>query len=864
MRHVKRYLLILACLIAVLAIPRYAWAEEIASEREYKPLDLVLVIDGSGSMLNSDPDRTALAAGRMLTNMMPAADSRVAIVSFNTKPTTHTQNSSGSGSIVSLDSFSNVESIRDAIAEVKYDGDTGIGNALLAATELLQKESSDEHQQAIILFTDGVNDFGQDAIGLSQCEENEAKALQWAKKNDCVIYCVGYDYTLPSGGSSMGENGEGLVKLKNIAETTGGTFKAIGSISEMEQLLIEFMADVCDLVYKTVATIPGDGGEHSAPIDVSPSVVEIDIRIAGGAENAIANGEVHLYDPDGNEVALKNSGNVRYDVDATAASIKVVMPKSGEWKIVVKGITGDDIHVGLLEHFKMNLSSKIVFPEGNPAGVAYARDVLGVEAWLTYDGEDLQDDDVYEAVTSATATFVSRANQDDRKVVDLTRDGRVFKGSFTIPADSFYDVTVRLSWDTVYREDTLTVMSSNKPLELVRDIDDVELDNGKTTTVSNLYQYVYDEENDDINAVVSSVSDPDTVDAVVDGDSVKITGHKWSSTLITVTFTDKQGNSVESTFKAKVNDPVAMALIIGSLVLLTLVILGVIYLIYRRTFRIRGTMRVGIIKELGYKNGKVATEEVVFEDHYRLYPDGESHIEISGISDNGEKDNGPSQPEPASGPVNDDPFGADVNPFGGIQDDALVDPFGSPAPNPFDASPLDMSDPALDDPFGASGKDDPFAILDEPNDDEETQADPDVLEDRERDSKFRNGEMQLGEVCARYKSNMLVVLQAFVESYSSHMLMMRESSAMANRVRMCVGTYFTDFEKVMISGSPRGKHGIRLKLPKQSDVVIESPKARGGRLDTKNWRDRPILLKFLIAVDVEKAIYLEVEFVPAR
>ena len=93
----------------------------------------------------------------------------------------------------------------------------------------------------------------------------------------------------------MGKNGEGLKKLKNISSATQGKFKSINNIEEIEQLLIEFLADVCDLNYTTVATIPGDGGKHECKIPVSPSVVEANIRIAGGNENSIANGKIRLF-----------------------------------------------------------------------------------------------------------------------------------------------------------------------------------------------------------------------------------------------------------------------------------------------------------------------------------------------------------------------------------------------------------------------------------------------------------------------------------------------------------------------------------------------------------------------------------------
>ena len=581
------------------------FAKEVENEKVYNPLDLVVVIDSSGSMRYSDTSRTALDAVRMLVNMMPAKDSRVGIVSFNTDPSVLTKDPSGNNALISLEDFTGVETIRTDVSTIVYNGGTGIGNAVKAATDLLSSRSDGEHTKAIILFTDGLNDFGYNKIALSTCEENEVDAIKWAKTNDCCIYCVGYDYVTSSGESSMGAGGEGLQKLQNIAGSTGGACKAIHNISDVEQLLIDFLADVCDLNYKTIATIPGDGGFHECVIPVSPSVIEANIRIAGGETNAIKDGKIRLYDPSGKEIQLANSGNVRYDTDATAASIKVIMPKAGDWRLTVDGISGEDIHVGLLEHFKMNLTSQLIFPDENPTGVAYTNDVIGIKTWLTYEDTALENDELYEAVTAATAVCVSRANPDDKKTVVLTRDGRSFVGSFVIPEDCYYDITIRLDWDTVYREDTLIVMSSNTPVKLVKEIDDVKVNKGKTITLDNIYQYVHDEENDPIEVKLKSVTSTGVADINFIGDKVDITGVKgwWAKTLVTLEFRDTQGNTVETSFKVSVGDPWTVVLIISVLIAIALLVVFLLKFSYEKTLKIKGDLYLTDIEIVDYREG---------------------------------------------------------------------------------------------------------------------------------------------------------------------------------------------------------------------------------------------------------------------
>ena len=65
--RIKKILGVVLCLVVVLSSLFVSGsAADIVKEREYKPLDLVVVIDSSGSMKESDKTRTALAAVRML------------------------------------------------------------------------------------------------------------------------------------------------------------------------------------------------------------------------------------------------------------------------------------------------------------------------------------------------------------------------------------------------------------------------------------------------------------------------------------------------------------------------------------------------------------------------------------------------------------------------------------------------------------------------------------------------------------------------------------------------------------------------------------------------------------------------------
>ena len=831
--RIKKILGVVLCLIVVLSSLFVSGsAADIEKEREYKPLDLVVVIDSSGSMKESDKTRTALAAVRMLINMMPVEGSKVGVVGFNKTATVLTKDAKGNDALLSLESLTDIATIKKNVSDIVFNGGTGIGNAVFKATELLKANKTDERQQAVILFTDGVNDFDNDSLALSRCEENEASALLWAKKNNCPIYTVGYDYLKSDGTNSMGSNGEGLKKLKNISETTNGKFKSISSIKEIEQLLIEFLADVCDLNYTTVATIPGDGGKHECSINVSPSVVEANIRIAGGDENSIANGKIKLFDPDGNEIELRNSGNVRFDVDARAASIKVTMPKTGKWLLVVEGIKGEDIHVGLLEHFKMNLTSKITLPTGNPSGIAYSNDEIGIKTWLAYDGVDINDEAIYAAVKSAKAICVPRANPENKKEITLVRDGFSFVGSFIIPEDCFYDITIRLDWDTVYREDTLEVKSSNKPLYIVGDIPEIKVNKNKTVTVDDVYQYVADSENDKITGSVSSIGSADVADVTLNGDQLVVSGKKWSSTLATVAFEDAQGNVVETTFKIKVHDPVAVAMIIITILLLIVALILFSYFAKKASNKVKGKMRVvsiaeGIIDASGtYRNTKIVYSN----------PNIDHDTSVVNTVPGGLPNFNPGAGDPIFNPggagdvfnpmagtsANSTPFG-DVNPMAGTS--ANSTPFGDFNPMAGGSSASNSGSFAFppasaDTPAQASGND-VWGQFSDPMQGGTVIPREEEMRSNEFDERYFIGGSKVRN------SDMATVVSLFVKFYSDFMATTIQNSKKVKSVKdFAEVNLIPTFARVHLLGTLYGKNGIVISVEKSiaKQVVFHSPK----------------------------------------
>ena len=843
---------IILCFIIILNISVInVSAADIDGEAKYKPLDMVVVIDTSGSMNYSDSTHMTSSAINMLVNMMPAEDSKIGIVTFNTKPTALTIDSAGNPTLLELSNFDNVKNVKQKVSEIAYKGDTGIGNAIKMATDMLDMQPKDDsRQKAVILFTDGLDDFGADQLSLARCKENQSSAVQWATDNTCPIYCIGYNYRTSSGANSMGKNGEGITKLESISKPTGGQAKAIEKINDIEDMFINMLANICDLHYRQIETVPGDGQRHEVHISVSPEVIEANIRITCPTKEALSNGKIELYNPKNEKVLLQNGNGVRYDIDATAASIKVLSPKTGSWNLILDGIKGEEIKIGLLEHYELGIVSKLSLPASNPPDVAYIGDSIGVSTYLTTDGKRITDNAIYETVNVSRVIVTPRANPDKQLTYTLSFDGSQYTGLFEISEDSVYDVVIEIGSDSFIRTDQLTIQSSNHPLILDKDIENVKLNKKKQITIDDIYTYVSDPENDEITAEITNSTDPDMADVRIDNDKIIINGLGWGATNVTVTYKDAQGNTVDTVFKVSVKDPVMLSVYIGLFILAVILILLLLYWLYRKTFRITGKIRVAKLAKAVDSGGiEPDINELLFESNYR-YDIGGRPLKPRRF--------GAFQPE--QGPTKKG-FGTAGSGFGNH-----AGGFGSSAGG-FNSSNNGFGKQKSG--FGKSGggfsdKGSGFGTFNGGFGTSSTGfgAQPEEFIETVDESKF-NGEMELGLILGN-EQNLFKVLDVFADKYEKYMTTNGTvESKKAKDVRSFINQ-LSIFRNAKILGTSAGLKGIQIRLPKKVPIKSHSLKIDRFKIKTQVNNGKFVTVKLSLPFGEENGkkmcYYLEFEY----
>ena len=553
----------------------------------YKPLDLVVIVDASGSMKKADENKIVLQSVSSLISMMPT-DSQLGIVAFKENATTISE-------LTPLNNYNNADNLKQMVKKIEYDGKyTAIGNALAKAKEVIcGKKTRKDAQKAIVLFTDGTDDL-VDYIEQEKNNENLNDTIVWGFQNDCPIYTIGFNYK-----NSMNAGKEGIKKLEKISSTTKALSPKIANnnISEIEDFFIDVLANMC-------------GIQHSIGkiIDVNSAVNEVDIRIKANSKEEMSNGIIHLIDPDNNEVSLKNGKFLQYSKEETSAFIKLIKPSKGKWKVEVENFNGEVI-VSYIQHYMIDLNLEL--PKKGYKG----KDIEIKAQLIDQNGKNVKND-VYETLSTAKAIVTERMHPDDKREIDLHLDDGYLKGTYTIKEENVIEIEVVVASNSINKKANGEIYSEIKPLELKKnkEIEKVTIKEGDTTTIGNIIKdYIEDNGQEYVTAKVE-VEDSKIAEVNLDNKREKLTikGIKHGSMIGTIIYTDAQNNKVEIPFSIKVENmfiklmkyivPLGFILFFATLTLFSL----------EKSRKVKGVIKMGpmIINSNGKQTVIASTVEV--------------------------------------------------------------------------------------------------------------------------------------------------------------------------------------------------------------------------------------------------------------
>ncbi|WP_179032294.1 vWA domain-containing protein [Paenibacillus kribbensis] len=422
----RRWFLVIGIICAMIMTSISAWQPQTANAASpsASKVDAVLVVDVSNSMNTSDPGKIGNEAMKMFIDMLSTQNDKVGIVAY----TDVVQREKALLNITSEADKQELKAFIDGLNRGAYT-DTSVG--VKEAIRILQDGKTAGHAPMIVMLADGNNDFNKTTGRTeSQSEQDMAKAVAEAKNSGVPIYTIGLNAD-----GKLNKN-----KLADIAQQTGGKSFITSSADDLPNILSEIFASNLKLKVVPLQSITANGNYQDVTVTVpNDSVLEANISIMSSKPV-----DARLIDPSGNTKPIPSS-DVLLSKSKSYSLIKLLKPVAGDWKLQVKGVRQDQIDINLV--FNYDLELKLDAP---PAQSYKKGDSVQIRSYLTSNNQQFQDQELYANMNAVLK--VKDLDSGTTNEVSLTNAGDAFTGSYTIPDEHDYELSVRAEEKSFYRE----------------------------------------------------------------------------------------------------------------------------------------------------------------------------------------------------------------------------------------------------------------------------------------------------------------------------------------------------------------------------------------------------------------------------
>lgn len=388
-------------------------------------LDVIFVLDASGSMKTSDPEDIRIEAIKMFLDMSQVKGNKVGLVAYS-------DNIVREHNLSSIDSSEDKNRIKNMASNIPFGQKTDTGAGLLEASKLLDSEHNTSHRPVIILLSDGKNDPSRSS---TESLNDLNKGINICKEKGYPVYTIGLNY-------------DGTVdkaQLSEISKATKGKNYITNTAADLPKILTDIYADNSKLKVQDKGTIKLNGSFQELKIDIPNSNV-LEANISMISDKPV---EVKLVNPKGKEVVIPSS-NAEFTHSKKYSMLKIIKPEEGQWTLKVKGVNGSSIKVSYVFNYDIQIEGKFT------PSTAHKGDKVNVKAYFVNNGEKISDKELYKEVKGKL--IIKNLKDNSVKEVPLNIKEDTFIGEYTIPDSEKYELKVRVDGNSFYRESSPVVV----------------------------------------------------------------------------------------------------------------------------------------------------------------------------------------------------------------------------------------------------------------------------------------------------------------------------------------------------------------------------------------------------------------------
>lgn len=425
-------------MVAIFILPMAASAvndseSELYSEDAEMNLDVIFVLDASGSMLESDPNKVALDAFNLFVDLCDETCSVGYVV--------YTEKIKDSSDLVPISNKKNLDTMKNKISNIQYDpnGDTDIALGLTKAMQMHDKTKSDsKRKKIIVLLSDGNTHLIGSTRTVAESQKEMEQTLKELKSKDIPVYSIGlnYDGTLDKKESekiSSSTNGRSF-EIKSSANLTGIASDIFGKVYNLDGEDKEIVNGIVTINVK-----------DSSVFYVNVIVKSRFTRSQLDPKITTPRGETIPVSEDIMNITGKNEAeSIKVTSAGTYTLIKMIYPKSGTWKISLKNANNENCQVTQLDFYSVYIGQTL------PKEAAINSKVEIIASMNDREGV-VKDEDLLDTITMTTT--VTGKNSGTKLEIPLTKDtDGVYKGEFTPKEVDVYRIQTTAKSDKFTKE----------------------------------------------------------------------------------------------------------------------------------------------------------------------------------------------------------------------------------------------------------------------------------------------------------------------------------------------------------------------------------------------------------------------------
>ena len=315
-------------LVFFLSIPQPVAAQS----PQPKQVNVLFILDDSGSMAGSDPNNLRYTAAKLFIAALDEQD-QVAAIRFSS------QSSPIISEFTAVGSSDKKAGLIEALQPVKADGYTDVKAAFTDAKGLIQADGGNQNKTVIIFLTDGKPEI------LNPYRGYEDEALEAAKRLGAPVYAIALTH---QGQSAF---------LNQVAAQTGGKVIPAKSANDLLDGYLQILGDLKD------RTVVGEGSVYSPTetiIHLDPALMPYVSRVTFIVSQD-PGVKAHLLDSDGMEF-VPDQPQITFAMtsDPNFTAYTVSNPASGDWTFRLLG--GGNAQARAI--LQSRLRTKIISPGG--------------------------------------------------------------------------------------------------------------------------------------------------------------------------------------------------------------------------------------------------------------------------------------------------------------------------------------------------------------------------------------------------------------------------------------------------------------------------------------------------------------------